>query len=113
MSDDLAKLRADYAELLGKTPFNGWGAEELQKRIDAALSGPKDPDGNPASNEAPSLPAPKAAKPSAKEKLIAVTIKRDFWDKDGNRHRKGTIAEVPVEAALDGAESGALSRVKG
>lgn len=51
-------------------------------------------------------------KPAAKEKLIPVTIKRDFWDGDGVRHRKGTIVEVPVDAALEGVESGALSRVK-
>lgn len=33
----LAKLRADYTELTGKKPFGGWGAAELQKRIDAKL----------------------------------------------------------------------------
>lgn len=48
----------------------------------------------------------------AKEKLIPVRIERDFWDADGKRHRKGTIVEVPVETALDGVETGALSRVK-
>lgn len=48
----------------------------------------------------------------AKEKLIPVRINRDFWDSEGTRHRKGTVVEVPVEAALDGVESGALSRVK-
>ena len=47
-----------------------------------------------------------------KEKLIPVTILRDFWDADGKRHHKGKVVEVPVEAALDGVESGALSRVK-
>ena len=39
MSDDIEKLRADYAEVVGKKPFNGWDAAELQKRIDAALAG--------------------------------------------------------------------------
>lgn len=53
------------------------------------------------------------AAPAAKEKLIPVRINRDFWDAEGRRHRKGTVVEVPVEAALDGAETGALSRVKG
>lgn len=48
----------------------------------------------------------------AKEKLIPVRINRDFWSDDGERHRKGTVVEVPVEAALDGVETGALSRVK-
>ena len=51
-------------------------------------------------------------KTDAKEKLIPVRINRDFWDADGTRHRKGTVVEVPVEAALDGVETGALSRVK-
>jgi hypothetical protein len=52
-------------------------------------------------------------KPETKgEKLIPVRINRDFWDKDGNRHRKGKIIDVPIEAALEGVETGALSRVK-
>lgn len=46
------------------------------------------------------------------EKLVRVRIERDFWDADGTRHRAGTEVEVPVEAALDGVETGALSRVK-
>ncbi|MCC5777856.1 hypothetical protein H7H48_02240 [Nitratireductor sp. B36] len=36
-TDDLAKLRAEYQELVGKRAYHGWDAEELQKRIDAAL----------------------------------------------------------------------------
>lgn len=36
--DELAKLRAEYAELLGKKPFAGWKADELQRRIDEALA---------------------------------------------------------------------------
>jgi len=50
--------------------------------------------------------------PKTKEKLIPVRINRDFWDADGKRHHKGTVVEVPVDAALDGVETGALSRVK-
>lgn len=50
------------------------------------------------------------------EKLVKVSINRDFWVKADNgeivRHRKGTKIDVPVDAALDGIESGALSRVK-
>lgn len=46
------------------------------------------------------------------EKLIKVVILRDFWDKEGERHRAGTVVEVPVDYALDGIESGALSRFK-
>lgn len=48
-----------------------------------------------------------------KPDLIEVSILRDFWDQDGTRHRAGTVVKVPVEAALDGIESGALARVKG
>lgn len=33
----IANLRAEYNELIGKKPFNGWDEAELQKRIDAAL----------------------------------------------------------------------------
>lgn len=36
-SDDLTKLRQEYQEAVGKRPFMGWDAAELQKRIDAAL----------------------------------------------------------------------------
>lgn len=32
----LAGLRAAYVEALGKRPFPGWGAEELERRIEAA-----------------------------------------------------------------------------
>lgn len=31
--DDLAALRAEYAEKLGKRPFNGWGADVLREKI--------------------------------------------------------------------------------
>lgn len=34
--DDLAALRAEYAEKIGKRPFMGWGAEELRARIGEA-----------------------------------------------------------------------------
>lgn len=36
--DDLSRLRADYQEIVGKRPFHGWDATELQKRIDEALA---------------------------------------------------------------------------
>lgn len=34
----LAKLRTDYFEAVGRKPFHGWDALELQKRIDEALA---------------------------------------------------------------------------
>lgn len=46
------------------------------------------------------------------DKLIKCTIKRDRWDEDGVRHRKGSIVELPVEAAMDAIEAGAVARVK-
>ncbi|MBO9589541.1 hypothetical protein [Devosia sp.] len=36
--DALNRLRADYAEVLGKRPFSGWDVAELQRRIDEALA---------------------------------------------------------------------------
>ena len=44
------------------------------------------------------------------EQNVTVRIIRDFWDKDGTRHRKGKILEVPVEHAFAGVESGMLER---
>ena len=46
------------------------------------------------------------------EKLVKCVIVRDFWDDEGTRHVAGTEIDIAVEAALDGIESGALSRVK-
>ena len=37
-TDDMAKLRAEYTDLFGKRPFNGWDAAELQAKIDAKLA---------------------------------------------------------------------------
>ncbi|WLS01737.1 hypothetical protein [Shinella oryzae] len=36
-SDEMAKLRADYIEIVGKKPYHGWSAEELQTKIDEKL----------------------------------------------------------------------------
>lgn len=99
---DLAKLREAYKVALGKNAFNGWDAAELQKRIDAA--------GAPKPAAATTVPA-KPSKQAAPH-LVAVSVRRDFWDESGERHRKGTVVEVSVEAALDGVEVGALSRVR-
>lgn len=37
-ADDLAKLRADYLDVMGKKPFNGWSADQLREKIDAKLA---------------------------------------------------------------------------
>lgn len=49
---------------------------------------------------------------NAPAQMIEVEIARDWWDKDGVRHPAGTVVSVPIEAALDGVESGALRRAK-
>lgn len=36
--DAIATLRAEYEELYGKRPFNGWGAAKLQSMIDEKLA---------------------------------------------------------------------------
>jgi hypothetical protein len=44
--------------------------------------------------------------------ILKCRINRDFWDAEGKRHSKGTEIEVPILAAIDGIESGALVRAK-
>lgn len=46
------------------------------------------------------------------EKTIKCVILRDYWDTDGDRQRAGQEVDLPAEQAMDGVESGALSRVK-
>ncbi|AGG91174.1 hypothetical protein SUFP_026 [Sulfitobacter phage NYA-2014a] len=46
------------------------------------------------------------------EKLIRCVILRDFWNADGKRQPAGKEVDLPAEDAMDGVESGALSRVK-
>ncbi|ACI55700.1 hypothetical protein Rleg2_2426 [Rhizobium leguminosarum bv. trifolii WSM2304] len=36
--EELAKLRADYLEVVGKKPYHGWSVEELQAKIDEKLA---------------------------------------------------------------------------
>jgi hypothetical protein len=37
-SDELAKLRGDYLDVIGKRPYHGWTAEQLQAKIDEKLA---------------------------------------------------------------------------
>ena len=46
------------------------------------------------------------------DKMIECTILRDFWDAEGNRQPKGKVVSLPAEDAMDGVESGALTRTK-
>lgn len=34
--DDLAALRAEYQDVVGKRAYHGWSADELREKIDAA-----------------------------------------------------------------------------
>lgn len=38
--DAIRALRSEYATVLGKNPFNGWGADELRERIAAHKAAP-------------------------------------------------------------------------
>jgi len=46
------------------------------------------------------------------DKTVRCIILNDYWDADGERQPAGKEVTVPVDEALDGVESGALSRVK-
>lgn len=91
------------AEELGIKVDGRWSDERIQQEIDDKLAetpaDPLDHDGD-------------GRKGGAAPALVAVTVKRDFWDASGERHRKGTVVEVTTEAAMDGIEAGALSRVR-
>ena len=39
-------------------------------------------------------------------------VQRDVWTSEGERIRKGTIAELTAEEAQDGIEAGSLKRIK-
>lgn len=99
------------AEELGIKVDGRWSEAKLREEIDKALSAPANPEpfGGKGDHDGDGK-AGGSVKQT--ERLIPVKIERDFWDAEGNRHRKGAIVEVSVEAALDGVETGALSRVK-
>lgn len=48
------------------------------------------------------------------EGMVRCTVLRDFWptEEDKDRVRAGSMIEVPAEEAMDGVESGMLSRVR-
>lgn len=52
------------------------------------------------------------ANEAPKPQMVDVEILRDFWDDDCVRHPAGTVISVPIEAAMDGIERGALRRAK-
>lgn len=85
MSEDLKK----QGEELGIKIDGRWSDERLQQEIDASL-----------------------ATPAKAENTVAVMIKRDIWDAEGERHRKGSIIEMTVNEAMDAVEAGSVTRVK-
>jgi|GEM_PF-5501618 len=110
------------ADELGIKTDRRWGDERLQQEIDAKLAEtPADSDGGSPASEPTTNPEPFGGKGDhdgdgrpggAAPALHPMIVNRDFWDKGGVRHRKGTVVEVTAEAAIDGAASGALSRVR-
>ncbi|WP_454916544.1 hypothetical protein [Xanthobacter sediminis] len=86
MSDELADLKAQ-AEALGIDIDNRWGEARLKKEIAA---------------HTPQVPVQRPFR-----------VARDYWPADGGeRVRKGAIVELTADEALDGLESGALTRVR-
>lgn len=100
--DDSLKYQA---ETLGIKVDGRWSDERLQKEIDEALAKAPAPFGGKGDHDGD-------GKPGGSVKTLPFRINRDFWDEAGARHRKDTIVEMTAEEALDGLESGALSRVK-
>lgn len=83
MSEDINKLRSDYKELVGRNPFAGWDAIELQKRIDVALAG----NGSQGDED------------GAAGKSVPVKLLYDVWLKDDDRTPAGATLDLPVQQA--------------
>lgn len=54
----------------------------------------------------------KVAAPVVEAGKFACRVERDYWPEDDQRVRAGTIVYLDAAAAMDGIESGALSRVR-
>lgn len=48
-----------------------------------------------------------------KSQTVACVVLRDYWPAEDDRVRAGTIVDLEPMDAIDGIESGLLSRVKG
>ena len=48
-----------------------------------------------------------------KSQTVACVVLRDYWPAENDRVRAGTILDIEPMDAIDGIESGLLSRVKG
>lgn len=77
--------------------------ENLAKLLPDYDANAQDP--HPTNNLPPTMPIPD-------EKRVMCVVQRDFWDADGVRHCKGMVIGLTTEEALDGIETGAISRLK-
>lgn len=115
------------AEALGIDVDGRWSMKRIQEEIDAheptevpvedkGETGMQAGEAEPLSSDEPEdeggVASPDEVEP-APLPTIAVTVLRDVWDAEGERHRAGTVRHVSVEDAMDGIESGIYSRVKG
>jgi len=46
-----------------------------------------------------------------KTPTVSVIVARDYWDENEVRVCSGTVVELPVDAAMEGVESGAFKRI--
>lgn len=101
MAEQNADLLKQAEELEIKVDAR-WGDARLQQEIDKALGNEPDPlDHDKNGKKGGAAPA-----------LHPMVVNRDFWDENGERHRKNSVIEVTAEDAIAGAETGALSRVR-
>ena len=94
----------ERAEALGIKVDGRWSDERIQKEIEAIEADDK--------SSAEAIEVAPAPATQQRSQTVRCPIARDYWDQDGIRHVAGTEVEVSVEAAFDGIETGALTRVR-
>lgn len=104
MSDIKAK-----AEELGIKIDGRWSDERIQQEIDKSLASSPQPFGGKGDHDGDGKPGGDIRA----SKMVAVRIKRDIWDAEGERHPAGTVIDMTAEEAMDAIEAGTVSRVKG
>lgn len=58
----------------------------------------------------PEQAAEETPEPEEEEERFPFMVKRDFWNENGDRVRKGKIVEMRAVDALDGMASGAIEK---